>query len=170
MTWNQVVTHFWGLSCWHHTDLPFTPYWPILVPVMSWRQANDQAQTFLRQDTDITQTGTGGHWLCNDCVTTNQQSSTMFGIWMFNYVIFCSWHIQSLTREELIYNYCLSHTRFVVENTIGILVKRFRCLLKTSDVGPEQAARITLTCCILHNFMRTKYPNRQNPYADRFNR
>ena len=75
-----------------------------------------------------------------------------------------------LTKEEKVFNYRLSRARRVVENAFGILVKRFRCLLKTLEVGPEQAARITLTCCILHNLMRIRYPTMQNPYADQFDR
>ncbi len=73
-----------------------------------------------------------------------------------------------LTKQEQIFNYRLSRARRVVENAFGILVKRFRVLLKTMEVGPKQASTITLTCCILHNVMRVRYPTMQNPYADHF--
>ncbi len=76
----------------------------------------------------------------------------------------------NLSKEEKIFNYRLSRACRVVENAFGILCKRFRCLLKTLEVGPKQAARITLTCCILHNLMQIRYPMMQNPYADRFDR
>ncbi len=75
---------------------------------------------------------------------------------------------RDLSHSEQIFNYRLSRARRVVENAFGILVKRFRVILKTMEVGPEQAARITLTCCILHNIMRYRYPRMQNPYCDRF--
>ena len=76
----------------------------------------------------------------------------------------------NMSVEDRIFNYRLSRARRVVENAFGILVKRFRCLLKTLEVSPDQATRITMACVLLHNLMRIRYPTMQNPYGDRFDR
>ncbi|XP_044750572.1 protein ALP1-like [Coccinella septempunctata] len=64
-----------------------------------------------------------------------------------------------LSNEQIIFNYRLSRARRIVENAFGILASRFRILLNTINLSPEKAARITLTTCYLHNFLRRKNPS-----------
>ncbi|XP_068213299.1 uncharacterized protein [Palaemon carinicauda] len=64
-----------------------------------------------------------------------------------------------LTDEQRIYCYRLSRARRIIENCFGILASRFRILFTTINLVPEKAARITLACCYLHNYILKK--NRQ---------
>ena len=71
-----------------------------------------------------------------------------------------------LTHEERIFNYRCSRARRVVENAFGILANRFRCLLTTLGISPDNARRITEACLVLHNTMRDRFPNLQNADLD----
>lgn len=62
----------------------------------------------------------------------------------------------TMKKEEIIFNYRLSRARRIVENAFGILVSRFRILLRTINLSPEKVTTIVLTCCYLHNFLRDK--------------
>ena len=55
-----------------------------------------------------------------------------------------------LTREERIANYRIPSGRQVVENSFGLLVKRFRVLLTTMEQRPKVVRDIVLTCVVLH--------------------
>ena len=62
-----------------------------------------------------------------------------------------------LDEEERIFNYHLSRARRVVENSFGLLVEVWCCLLKTMEVKATKAVNITLTCCVLHNLLRDRF-------------
>lgn len=53
-----------------------------------------------------------------------------------------------------IFNQNLSRSRVVVENTFGILVTKFRIFKKPIPFNPEKVSLITMTCILLHNFLR----------------
>ncbi len=76
---------------------------------------------------------------------------------------------RNLSKEERVFNYRLSRARRVVENAFGILVNRFRCLLKTLEINPEKATTVTLCCCMLHNLMRKRYPSLDQGQGDNVN-
>ena len=59
---------------------------------------------------------------------------------------------RQLTREEKIANYRISR---VVENSFGILVKRFRVLLTTMEQRPKVVRDIVLICVVLHSMLRS---------------
>jgi hypothetical protein len=48
----------------------------------------------------------------------------------------------------------LSRSRVVVENTFGILVTKFRIFKKPIPFNPEKVSVITMTCILLHNYLR----------------
>ncbi|CAK1584748.1 unnamed protein product [Parnassius mnemosyne] len=53
-----------------------------------------------------------------------------------------------------IFNQALSRARVVVENTFGILVTKFRVFKKPFQLCPEKVSLITMTCILLHNYLR----------------
>lgn len=63
---------------------------------------------------------------------------------------------RNMTDEDRIFNYRLSRGRRVVENVFGILANRFRVFLTTIKLSPEKVELLTLTCCILHNYLNTE--------------
>ena len=70
---------------------------------------------------------------------------------------------RQLTREERIVNYRISRERRVVENSFGILVKRFRVLLTTMKQRPKVVRDIVLTCMVLHNMLRSHQGGADRP-------
>ena len=66
--------------------------------------------------------------------------------------------LRSLPHEKIIFNYHLSRSRRIVENAFGILASRFRIFLSPMHLAPENVERVTLTSCVLHNFLHEKAP------------
>ena len=62
---------------------------------------------------------------------------------------------RQLTREKRIANYRISRGRRVIENSFGILVKRFRVLLTTMEQRPKVVRDIVLTCVMLQYMLRS---------------
>lgn len=60
-----------------------------------------------------------------------------------------------LTLNEQFFNYMLSRSRRVVENSFGILANRFQVLFAPIYRTPLEASKIVLACVALHNFLRT---------------
>lgn len=52
------------------------------------------------------------------------------------------------------FNYRLSSARVIVENVFGVLTTVFRVLKKPLELQPEKAKIITMSCILLHNFLR----------------
>ncbi|KAJ8930503.1 hypothetical protein NQ314_016687 [Rhamnusium bicolor] len=55
---------------------------------------------------------------------------------------------------DRIFNYRLCRARRIVENAFGILASVFRVFRSPILLQPEKAALVTLTCTLLHNFLR----------------
>lgn len=62
---------------------------------------------------------------------------------------------RGLGEEEGICNYRISRGRRVVENSFGILCKRFPIFYKPLPVKPEKATHVVLAAVALHNFLQT---------------
>lgn len=58
-----------------------------------------------------------------------------------------------LAEYQVHFNKIFSGARVVIENAFGLLVARFRILSKKMEVLPENAKKITMSCCILHNML-----------------
>lgn len=56
-----------------------------------------------------------------------------------------------LTKEQQHFNFCLSSTRIIVENTIGRLKARWRFLNKKSNIYIGLVPEYIMCCCTLHN-------------------
>ena len=61
-----------------------------------------------------------------------------------------------LTRKRRIFNYRLSRAHCVVENALGILANQFRVFMTPITLVPETVETITMACCTLHNFLRSR--------------
>ncbi|CAN8000380.1 unnamed protein product [Ixodes hexagonus] len=59
-------------------------------------------------------------------------------------------------KERRVYNVRHCTARHVVESYFGIMASRFRILLTTINTCPSNASLITLTCCLLTNFIRVR--------------
>ncbi|XP_029675084.1 protein ALP1-like [Formica exsecta] len=57
-------------------------------------------------------------------------------------------------RSKRIFNYRLSRARRVSENVFGILSQKFQLFNRRLKLKPENADKIILTICILHNYFR----------------
>ena len=57
----------------------------------------------------------------------------------------------NLTAAQTRFNYRLSRARMTIENSLGRLKGRWRCLQKRLDVDVEFACTVIAACVILHN-------------------
>lgn len=57
-------------------------------------------------------------------------------------------------KSKRIFNYRLSRARRVSENAFGILSQKFQLYNRRLKLKPENADKIILTTCILHNYIR----------------
>ena len=73
---------------------------------------------------------------------------------------------QNMSMQEHITDYRISIGRRVVENAFGITAQKWRVLLTTMELDPDNARLVVETCCVLHNMMRTRYPSHQNAHLD----
>lgn len=61
-----------------------------------------------------------------------------------------------LTPKKRVYNYRLSRARRYIECTFGIMTNKWRIFHRPLNVGIDFGEEIVKTCCILHNFVRSK--------------
>ena len=73
---------------------------------------------------------------------------------------------KNMTYEEKIANYRKSRGRRVVENAFGIMALRRQVLLTTMRQTPDTVQLIVKTCMVLHNMMRTRYPDHHQALVD----
>ncbi|XP_023303070.2 protein ANTAGONIST OF LIKE HETEROCHROMATIN PROTEIN 1-like [Lucilia cuprina] len=62
---------------------------------------------------------------------------------------------RGLTMVQRVFNYRLSRARRIIENVFGIMSSRFRVLRKPISLNPEKTIKVTLACCVIHNFLIT---------------
>lgn len=70
---------------------------------------------------------------------------------------------RNLSEEKRIFNYRLSRARRISENAFGILSSRFRVFSTVMCAKPESAIKIVLCAITLHNFLRSRVPERYIP-------
>lgn len=59
-----------------------------------------------------------------------------------------------LSRQQKIFNYRLSRARRVVECAFGVCTAKWRVLLTSMQLDVDNAIKVVLACCVLHNFLR----------------
>ena len=78
-------------------------------------------------------------------------------------------YVNSLPKEEQVFNYRLSCARRIVENGFGILAQRWRVYNRRIHLKPENAETVVKATIVLHNYLTevkdiaTLY-DRLNPY------
>lgn len=66
----------------------------------------------------------------------------------------------TIGTSKRIFNNRLSSSRVIVENTFGILASKFRIFRKPILLDPEKTSALTMTCILLHNFLRKSETSR----------
>lgn len=70
---------------------------------------------------------------------------------------------RGLTMVQRVYNYRLSRARRIIENVFGIMSARFRVLRKPIHLDAEKTKKVTLACCVLHNYLMTTNKRKYAP-------
>ena len=67
----------------------------------------------------------------------------------------------NLSLKQKVFNYRLSRSRRIIENTFGILSSRFRIFRQCIELNPNFVEEIVMAACVLHNYLsvnaRTNY-------------
>lgn len=63
---------------------------------------------------------------------------------------------RDLGLSQRVFNYRLSRARRCIENTFGIMSARFRLLRAPISLNAAKTRKVTLACCVLHNFLITR--------------
>ena len=64
----------------------------------------------------------------------------------------------TMAPRELIFNYRLSRARRVVENAFGLLAQRFRVMLRTCELQPDNVRMLIKCCLTLHSILLQRVP------------
>ena len=59
-----------------------------------------------------------------------------------------------LPKNKWVFNYCLSQTRRVIENTFGIMTSKFCIFRRDIVASPGKVTKITQATCCLHNYLK----------------
>lgn len=70
--------------------------------------------------------------------------------------------------DKEIYNYRISRTRHVVENSFGLLASRCRVFHTQINLEPENLTKVVMATCALHNFLMEQYPNFYAPTSSTY--
>lgn len=70
---------------------------------------------------------------------------------------------RDLSGLQRMFNYRLSRARRVIENVFGIMSARFRVLRSPINLDANKTKKITLACCVLHNFLMIQNKNSYAP-------
>lgn len=69
----------------------------------------------------------------------------------------------NIGSPKRIFNQCLSRARVVVENTFGVISSVFRIFRRPIDLDPSVVSEITMTCILIHNYLRKNSSDRYSP-------
>ena len=67
----------------------------------------------------------------------------------------------SMDFKEMVFNYSIRRERTVAENAFGIQMSRFRIFQSPLQQEPPVVNRVVMTCLVLHNLLRIRYPKVQ---------
>ena len=70
---------------------------------------------------------------------------------------------RSQNKEQRIFSYRLSRARRIIENTFGIMSKKFRVLQTSIALTPDRAEHVVLATIVLHNLLRHEYSSEHTP-------